>query len=119
MACTGIMRKSGGVTVVDLSGRMTLGEGCGVIRDTVKRLVESGEKLIVLNLAGVNYIDSAGLGELVGAYATVTNQGGALKLLNVQKYVHEVLQITRLYSVFEAFSDEKEALASFVKTARA
>ena len=119
MACSGIMRKAGGVTIVDLTGRVTLGEGSGVLRDTVNRLVESGETMIILNLAGVNYFDSAGLGELVGSFATVTNRGGALKLLNVQKRVHEVLQITRLNTVFEAFTDEAEAVASFARAARA
>ncbi len=113
MSCKVTIRQAGNVAVVDLSGRITLGEGSGSIRDTVKELVEKGERNVLLNLAEVTYIDSAGLGELVGSYATTTNRGGRLKLVHAQKRVSDVLQITKLYTVFEVFSDEAAALRSF------
>lgn len=101
------------VTVVDLSGRITLGEGSGNLRSTVKSLLDSGVKKLVLNLADVNYIDSSGLGELVSAYTTAQGQGCTVKLLNVQSKVQDLLQITKLYTVFEAHTDEAAAVASF------
>jgi anti-sigma B factor antagonist len=107
------VRISGPVAIVDLEGRLTLGEGSGLVRSTIRDLVSSGHKQILLNLAGVTYIDSAGLGELVGSYATVTNLDGNLKLLNTQSKVHDLLQITKLYTVFVNFTDEAEALRSF------
>jgi len=107
------VRLAGDVSVVDLSGRLTLGEGSGLVRNTIKDLVTSGRKNILLNLKNVTYIDSAGLGELVGAYASVTNVGGNIKLLNVQSKVHDLLQVTKLYTVFAAFDDEPEALRTF------
>jgi anti-sigma B factor antagonist len=107
------VRLAGDVSVVDLSGRLTLGEGSGLVRNTNKDLVTSGRKNILLNLKNVTYIDSAGLGELVGAYASVTNVGGNIKLLNVQSKVHDLLQVTKLYTVFAAFDDEPEALRTF------
>lgn len=107
------VRQAGDVSVVDLSGRVTLGEGSGMVRNTIKELVSSGRKFILLNLKNVSYIDSAGLGEIVGAYATVTNVGGDIKLLNVQGKVHDLLQVTKLYTVFAAFENEAEALRSF------
>jgi len=107
------VRLAGDVSVVDLSGRLTLGEGSGLVRNTIKDLVTSGRKNILLNLKNVTYIDSAGLGELVGAYASVTNVGGNIKLLNVQSKVHDLLQVTMLYTVFAAFDDEPEALRTF------
>src|SRR5690242_11779942 len=111
------VRLAGDVSVVDLSGRLTLGEGSGLVRNTIKDLVTSGRKNILLNLKNVTYIDSAGLGELVGAYASVTNVGGNIKLLNVQSKVHDLLQVTKLYTVFAAFDDEPEALRSFAAAA--
>jgi len=107
------VRQSGDVSLVDLAGRITLGEGSGLVRSTIKELVNSGHKNILLNLKDVSYLDSAGLGELVGAYASVTYAEGNIKLLNPQAKVHDLLQITKLYTVFQAFDDEQEALRSF------
>lgn len=101
------------VTVVDLSGRITLGEGSVVLRDTVRNLVGQGNKKILLNLGDVNYIDSSGIGELVSAFTSVRNQGGELKLLNLTKKVHDLLQITKLYTVFDVKDDEASAIRSF------
>ena len=101
------------ITLVDLSGRITLGEGSTVLRDTVRDLLGRGQKKILLNLGDVTYIDSSGIGELVSGFATVTNQGGQLKLLNLTKKVHDLLQITKLYTVFEVHNDEAAALRSF------
>jgi anti-sigma B factor antagonist len=101
------------VAVVDLSGRVTLGEASGSLRDTIKDLLASDHKNILLNLQDVSYIDSSGLGELVGAFATVSNRGGRLKLLGLQQRVHDLLQITKLYSVFETFTDETTAIRRF------
>ncbi len=106
-------RQVAGVTVVDLSGRITLGEGSVVLRDVVRELVAKGNKKILLNLAEVTYIDSSGIGELVSAFTSVRNQGGELKLLNLTKKVHDLLQITKLYTVFDIKDDEANAVASF------
>lgn len=107
------MRQVDGVTIVDLSGRITLGEGSVVLRDTVRDLVNKGDKRILLNLGDVTYIDSSGIGELVSAFTTVRNQGGELKLLNLTKKVHDLLQITKLYTVFDVKDDETKAIQSF------
>jgi anti-sigma B factor antagonist len=104
-----------GVTILDLSGRITLGEGSVQLRDAIRDLLAKGSKLILLNLADVNYIDSSGIGELVSAYTTVRNQGGELKLLNLTKKVHDLLQITKLYTVFDVKDDEATAIASFTR----
>ena len=106
-------RQVDGVTVVDLSGRITLGEGSTILRDTVRGLLGRGQKKILLNLGDVNYIDSSGIGELVSGYTTVTNQGGQLKLLNLTKKVRDLLQITKLYTVFDVFDEETTAIRSF------
>jgi anti-sigma B factor antagonist len=106
-------RQVNGVTVVDLSGRITLGEGSVILRDTVRDLVGKGNKKILLNLGDVTYIDSSGIGELVSAFTTVRNQGGELKLLNLTKKVHDLLQITKLYTVFDVKDDEAAAVSSF------
>jgi anti-sigma B factor antagonist len=106
-------RKVDGVTIVDLSGRITLGEGSVVLRDTVKELSTQGNKKILLNLGDVTYIDSSGIGELVSAFTSVRNAGGELKLLNLTKKVHDLLQITKLYTVFDISDDEASAIASF------
>jgi len=106
-------RQVDGVTIVDCSGRITLGEGSVVLRDSVKDLLTKGQKKILLNLGDVNYIDSSGIGELVSAYTTVKNQGGELKLLNLTKKVHDLLQITKLYTVFDVRDDETTAVKSF------
>ena len=101
------------VTIVDLSGRITLGEGSVVLRETVKDLVSKGRNRILLNLADVTYIDSSGIGELVSAFTTVRNQGGELKLLRLTKKVHDLLQITKLYTVFDIKDDEAVAVQAF------
>jgi anti-sigma B factor antagonist len=106
-------RQVNGVSIVDCSGRITLGEGSVVLRDTVKDLLSKGQKKILLNLGDVNYIDSSGIGELVSAYTTAKNQGGELKLLKLTKKVHDLLQITKLYTVFEVKDDEAAAVKSF------
>ncbi|MFY9936361.1 MAG: STAS domain-containing protein [Silvibacterium sp.] len=108
-------RQVDGVTILDLSGRITLGEGSVQLRDAIRDLLAKGSKLILLNLADVNYIDSSGIGELVSAYTTVRNQGGELKLLNLTKKVHDLLQITKLYTVFDVKDDEASAIASFTR----
>jgi anti-sigma B factor antagonist len=106
-------RQVDGVSIVDCSGRITLGEGSIVLRDTVKDLLGKGQKKILLNLGDVNYIDSSGIGELVSAYTTAKNQGGELKLLKLTKKVHDLLQITKLYTVFDVKDDETEAVKAF------
>ncbi len=106
-------REIDGVTIMDLSGRITLGEGSVVLRDVVRDLLSKGNKKILANLADVNYIDSSGIGELVSAFTTVKNQGGELKLLNLTKKVHDLLQITKLYTVFDVKDDEASAIKSF------
>ncbi|HSE48921.1 MAG TPA: STAS domain-containing protein [Terriglobales bacterium] len=108
-------RKVENVTIVDLSGRITLGEGSVVLRDTIRDLIGKGDKKILLNLGEVTYIDSSGIGELVSAFTTVRNQGGELKLLNLTKKVHDLLQITKLYTVFDVKDDEATAIQSFTK----
>ncbi len=110
-------RQVNGIVIVDLSGRITLGEGSVVLRDTVRDLIGKGNKQILLNLGDVTYIDSSGIGELVSAYTTVRNQGGELKLLNLTKKVHDLLQITKLYTVFDIKDDETAAVQSFRKQA--
>lgn len=109
-------RQVDGVTILDLSGRITLGEGSVLLRDAVRDLLAKGSKNILLNLGDVNYIDSSGIGELVSAYTTARNQGGELKLLNLTKKVHDLLQITKLYTVFDVKDDEASAIASFTKS---
>ena len=106
-------RQVNGVTIVDLSGRITLGEGSVLLRDMVRDLVTKGQRKILLNLGDVTYIDSSGIGELVSAFTTVRNQGGELKLLNLTKKVHDLLQITKLYTVFDVKDDEATAVAAF------
>ncbi len=108
-------RQVDGVTILDLSGRITLGEGSVQLRDIVRDLLAKGNKNILLNLADINYIDSSGIGELVSAFTTVRNQGGELKLLNLTKKVHDLLQITKLYTVFDIKDDEASAIAAFNK----
>src|SRR5947209_3443905 len=106
-------RQVDGVTIVDLSGRITLGEGSVVLRDSIKDLLGKGQKKILLNLGDVSYIDSSGIGELVSAFTSVRNQGGELKLLNLTKKVHDLLQITKLYTVFDIKDDEATAIQAF------
>jgi anti-sigma B factor antagonist len=115
MSCSVEVRQSGNVSIVDLRGRFTIGDSPGIIRDTVKSLVEAGQKNILLNLADVVYMDSAaGIGELIAGYHLATAQGGHLRLLNPSHRVREVLQLTKLDNVFEIFADEADAVRSFV-----
>lgn len=107
-------RVAGDVSILDCSGKITLGEGTMVVRNRVRELVDTGVKKIVLNLADVHYIDSSGIGELVSTYTTVTKNGGQLKLLNLTKKFSELLSITKLLTVFDVYNDERAALESFV-----
>ncbi len=106
-------RDAGSVTVVDFSGRITLGEGSALLRVTIRKLLSEQRKHILLNLADVDYIDSAGIGELVSGFTAVKNQSGDLKLLHLTKKVRDILQITKLYTVFDVYLDEHAALHSF------
>jgi anti-sigma B factor antagonist len=119
MSLTANVRHFGDVAVVDLNGRITLGESTGMLRQNLQQLLAQGTKKIVLNLAGVTYVDSAGLGELVGIYTTAKNQGGGVKLLNLQKKMSDLMQITKLHTVFESFDDEQKAVNSFAQSATA
>jgi anti-sigma B factor antagonist len=111
------VRHVGDVAIVDLAGRLTLGEGSGTLRSTLKELVADGEKAIVLNLKEVSHLDSSGLGEMVGAYASVTNAGGQIRLLNTQARLHDLLVVTKLFTVFPNFEDEAAAVESFASGA--
>ncbi len=102
-----------GVTVLDLSGRIVLGDGSDTLRESLRDLVSRGQKKVLLNLADVNYIDSSGLGALVSGYTSLASQQGQLKLLNLTKKVHDLLQITKLLTVFEVFDNENAAIQSF------
>jgi anti-sigma B factor antagonist len=106
-------RDAGPVTVLDLSGRLILGEPSALLRTTIRELLEAKRLLILVNLADVNYIDSSGIGELVTGFTAVRNRGGQLKLLHLTKKVHDLLQITKLYTVFDVYTDEREALRGF------
>ena len=106
-------RQAGDVAVIDVSGRITIGEGSSVIRDTMRDLTTKGNKKILLNLGDVSYLDSLGIGELVAGFTSVANAGGTVKLLGLTKHVKDVLQITRLYTVFEVHEDEALAVRSF------
>jgi len=106
-------RVVGGVSVLDLSGKIVLGEGDGQIRDRIKDLLADGQRKILLNLGEVNYIDSAGLGALISSYTTTKRQGGHLKLVSLTKRIQDLLAITKLITVFDTYDNEAEALASF------
>jgi anti-sigma B factor antagonist len=106
-------RKVSDVTVLDLTGKMTLGEGDELLKVTINNLLAAGSKKIVLNLGGVPYIDSAGLGEVVRTHTTVSRQGGSLKLLNLTKRIEDLLSITKLLTVFDTYDSEAEAIKSF------
>jgi len=107
-------RQVGDVSVVDVAGRITLGEGSSALRESLRDMVGKNHKKILLNLGDVSYIDSSGIGELVSGFTTVTNSGGQLKLLNLNKRVKDLLQITKLYTVFDVHDDEAGAIRSFV-----
>ena len=113
MSATITTRQVGDVTVVDAAGKITLGEGSALLRDQVRNLLGAGNRKILINLGEVNYIDSSGIGELVSSFTTVSGQNGQLKLLNLTKRVHDLLQITKLYTVFEVFDDEATAVRSY------
>jgi anti-sigma B factor antagonist len=113
VALQGTRRQIGDVTIVDFSGKITLGEGSATLRKTIRELTEGGEKKILLSLYDVDYIDSSGIGELVSAYTTVRNAGGELKLLHLTKRVHDILQITRLFTVFDVQTEESAAVRAF------
>jgi len=106
-------RNAGNVTVLDVSGRITLGEGDVLLKDKLHSLLNQGRRDVLLNLANVQYVDSAGLGAIVGAYTTMTREGGTLKLANVTKKLQDLLSITKLLTVFETFDSEDEALRSY------
>ena len=108
-------RQVDGITILDMSGRVTLGEGSVVLRDTIRDILAQGHKKVLLNLGDVTYIDSSGIGELVSAFTAVRKEGGELKLLNLTKKVHDLLQITKLYTVFDVKDDEALAIAAFEK----
>ena len=113
MSATITTRQVGDVTVVDAAGKITLGEGSAMLRDQVRNLLGAGHRKILINLGEVNYIDSSGIGELVSCFTAVTGLSGQLKLLNLTKRVHDLLQITKLYTVFEIHDDEAKAVRSF------
>ena len=104
---------AGEVVILDLAGKITIGEGSVQLRDAVEKLLEAGRNRIILHLAGVSYVDSSGIGELVSRYTTTKNTGGRLKLLNLPKKIKDLLMITKLLTVFEIYEDEQAALESF------
>jgi anti-anti-sigma factor len=107
------VRRAGNVAIVNLEARITMGEGCGAVRSAIRDLVNSGSRNILLNLQAVSYIDSGGLGEMTGFYVTVAKLGGQLKLVHSQGRVNDLPQVTKLYAMLVAFTDEAEALRSF------
>ena len=113
MNMTAITRQRGSVTIVDINGRIVLGEESAALRDLICNLLDKGHRQILFNLGDVHYIDSAGLGSLVSAFTSVRKQNGELKLLNLTNKVHDVMQITKLYTVFDIMNDEAEGLNSF------
>jgi anti-sigma B factor antagonist len=106
-------RNVNGITILELHGKVTIGEGSREIREKIRELLDSGNKDILLNLGDVSYVDSSGIGELVSSYTTVTNQGGQFKLLHLTKKIRELLAITKLLTVFDSFDDEETAVGSF------
>jgi anti-sigma B factor antagonist len=106
-------RQAGDVTILDLSGEVRIGEGSIFLRDSIRKLGDEGKKKVLLNLAGVKYIDSSGIGELIANYTTISRQGGQLKLLKLTDRIQNLLVITKLLTVFDAYEDEAEALKSF------
>jgi anti-sigma B factor antagonist len=113
MALQGTCREMGEVAIIDFSGKITLGEGSSTLRKTVRELLDQGKRKILLNLSDVDYIDSSGIGEMVSAYTTVRSAQGELKLVHLTKRVHDLIQITRLFTVFDVQEDEASALRSF------
>ena len=115
MSLTINIRETADATILDMSGRLSLGEALAELRDSIREALASDQKNILLNLAEVSHIDSSGLGQLIGSYATVTERGGQLKLLNLQKRVNDLMQVTKLVTVFETYTNEEAALKSFAK----
>ncbi len=113
MSLQATAREAHGVIIIDLSGRITLGEGSALLREMIREHLQKGQIRIILNLSDVNYIDSSGIGELVSGFTTTRSHGGELKLLNLTRKVHDLIQITRLFTVFDIHSDEKTAATSF------
>jgi len=113
MSLKAVSREVGGVTVIDLDGRITLGDGSALLRDLIRDNLSKGHTKLVFNLAAITYLDSTGLGELVSGYRLVKSAGGELKLLNLNKKVSDLLQVTKLYTVFDIHNDESQAVASF------
>jgi anti-sigma B factor antagonist len=111
-----VTRQSGDVNILDVTGRITLGDGASDLRNAIRAMALEGHKKLLLNLAEASYVDSSGLGVLVSAFATLSNHGGQLKLLNVLSRVKDLLLITKLYAVFEIFDDEKAAVESFANS---
>jgi len=105
-------RQAGDVTVLDMDGKVTIGDGSVALRSAIRRLLEEGKKKVLLNLAGVGYIDSSGIGELVSSYTSIKNAGGQLKLLNLTQKIHDLLTITKLLTVFDVYESEADALNS-------
>ena len=106
-------RQAGDVTILDMSGKVTIGDGSVALRTVIRRLLQEGKKNVLLNLAGVGYIDSSGIGELVSSYTTTNNAGGQLKLLNLTQKLQDLLAITKLLTVFDVYNDEGEALGTY------
>jgi anti-sigma B factor antagonist len=106
-------RQAGDVTILDMDGKVTIGEGSVALRTTIRRILGEGKKNILLNLGGVGYVDSSGIGELVSSYSAVKKEDGTLKLLNLTQKIQDLLAITKLLTVFDTFDDEGEALASY------
>jgi len=106
-------RQAGDVTILDLDGKVTIGEGSVALRNAIRRLLGEGKSKILLNLAGVGYIDSSGIGELVSSFTAVNKEGGTLKLLNLTQKIQDLLAITKLLTVFDVFEDEGNALSSY------
>ena len=106
-------RQAGNVTILDMDGKITIGEGSVAVRSAIRKLLEEGKKKILLNVAGVGYVDSSGIGELVSSYTTINREGGQLKLLNLTQKMEDLLGITKLLTVFDTYEDEASALNSF------
>jgi anti-sigma B factor antagonist len=115
MSLTINVRETADATILDMSGRISLGEALAELRDSIREALAGDKKNILLNLAEVSHIDSSGLGQLIGSYATVTDRGGQMKLLNLQKRVNDLMQVTKLLTVFETYTNEEAALRSFGK----
>ena len=106
-------RQAGDVTILDMDGKITIGEGSVSLRGAIRRLIEEGKKKILLNLSGVGYVDSSGIGELVSSFTTISSKEGQLKLLNLTQKIQDLLTITKLLTVFDVYDDEAKALNSF------